>query len=176
MCWWKRRAVCAWAVILVAVGAGSARAETILRLDHDSRPKAAEKTKQHSFSLRALSARDDSGFDRYAHFLLAGKKEQAPTHLVSSRKNMTEPPIHWGDKHAKKVQLKGLKVTHKKPVHSDPSPDLSVQWAVPSIPMAASAVELPASVSAPKSLWAGVGMLATLGVWRWLAARRMAAL
>ena len=175
MCWWKRRAVCAWAVVLVAVGTGSARAETILRLDHDSKPKAAVKAKQNSFSLHALSARDDSEFDRYAHYLLAGKKEQTPTHLVSNKKKIPEPPIQWGDKHAKEVQLKALKGTHKKPMHSDPSPDLSVQWAAPPIPMAASTVELPAGVPAPKSLWAGLGMLGVMGALKWLAGRRMAA-
>lgn len=172
MCWWWRaRAVWVLATAFVMGAAASARGESILQINHSSKTKTAAKTSGNSFSTRGMVAKDDSEFDRFAPYLLAGKKEQPPA-VTSNKKKASQPPVEWNDKHAKKVKLKGLKLPKKPPKH-EPAPPSSVQWALTPTPMAPSAMEMSASVPAPQSLWGGLAMMAALGLWRWWAARRV---
>jgi hypothetical protein len=177
MCWWKTKVVCAWVIVFVMIGAGSARGEAILRLDQESKGKAAPTPAKKTFSPQGMSARNESELEPYARFLLAGKKEQPSFHLASSREKTPEPPIQWDDKHAKKLKLKKLKLKiPPKPVHHEPVQNqLPVQWDLIPTPMAASATELPASVPAPKSIWAGLAVIGVMGACRWVSSRRVAA-
>jgi hypothetical protein len=169
MCWWKTISVRALVAVLLLICAGSARGEAILRLEHSLKTKSPAKTKNNSFSLRAISARDDSEFDRYAPYLLSGRKEQPQVHLAGSNKKAPELAIQWDDKHARKFHLKGLKVV-KKPVRVELPHEVTVK-PESIVPMAGSGQELPASVPAPKPLWAGIGMIAAIGTWRWFVRR-----
>jgi len=157
-------------MVLGMAGASTARAESILKLDHAAKAKAAAKPAGNLFSPRALAAKDDSDFDRSAQFLLAGKKKEQPAPIIAAKKKKPEPPIQWDDKHSKKVQLKGLKLP-KKPPKTDPVHQPSVQFEVTPTPMAPAAMEV-TSVPAPQSLWAGLTLMAALAIWRWWNSRR----
>src|SRR5437016_4837103 len=58
-------------------------------------------------------------------------------------------------------------------LHRSPEP-IAAQWPLEPTPMAPSAMELVGAqaVPAPKSLWAGLAMMAALGICRWFSARR----
>jgi len=146
----------------------AARAESILKLDHAAKTKAAATPAGNKFS-RAIPAKDDSDLDRSAQFLLAGKKNEQPAPINATKKKKPEP-IPWDDKHAKKVNLKGLKMP-KKPPKTEPVHQPSVQFAVTPTPMAPAAMVV-TSVPAPQSLWAGLSLMAALAIWRWWNSRR----
>ena len=166
MCWWRTRTVCASLVVLLMFGA-FARGESILQLHRASEPKS---TKPRSPALSVTRDDEDSDGSR---FVLGGKKKEQPLHVVSSKKKAAQPPIHLDEKHAKKVKLKTPKLP-KKPLKTEPPKPISVQFAVEPTPMAPSATELTGAtaVPAPNSLWAGLAMMAALGICRWYSARR----
>jgi hypothetical protein len=169
MCWWKITTVRAVVMISFLVGAGVARGEVILKLEHGA--KAPVKTKKAPVS----SKQNEPEFERYGSYLLGGKKEQLHLQLTTNKK-AAEPEIRWDEKHAKATGLKAPKAAAK-PKGNKPQKDL---WAMEpqaaSVPMAASSAQLPAgqsvAVPAPRALWAGLGMLVTMGMWRWVVQRR----
>ena len=173
MCWCKSVAVCIALIFSCSIWAGSARGEAILRLDHPATKTAAKKSPK-KFSPPAKALRNDSESESFAAYLLGGKHEE-PKVAIASHKKKPATGIEWGDQHAHQVQLKHSKNAHKAP----PSRPLLVSYqtepAPPTIPMAPLAMELPSSVPAPKTLWAGLGMLSAIGCWRWFAARRLTA-
>jgi hypothetical protein len=171
MCWCKSILMRGLVIGLFFASAGLARGESIRRLEHAPK-KAAVKPKNNSFSPKGMSLGRDLEFDQHERFLLGGKKKPEPAKVVARKKKEPEPPIKWDDKHAKKVNAKGPKIkVPPKPAPKNPPRDVTVQWATP---MAASAMESPASVPTPKAVWAGLGMIGALGICRWLAARRVA--
>ena len=166
MCCWNARTVCLLGIVLGMAGVSTVRAESILKLDHAAKAKAAAK----EFSPGSMAAKDDSDLDRYEHFSLAGKKKEQPALPAAVKKKTPEPPIQWDDKHSKNVKVKVPKLPNKPPKH-EPTPPTSVQWAMAPTPMAPAAMEL-TTVPAPNSLWAGLTMISALAIWRWWASRR----
>jgi hypothetical protein len=157
-----------------SIWAGSARGEAVLRLDHPANKSAAKKSKK-KFSPPAKALRDDRELDTFAAYLLGGKRDE-PKVAVVTHKKKPATGVEWGDQHAHNIHLKHPKSAHKAP----PSRPLLVSNQIdstlpPVIPMAPLSMEMPSSVPAPKTLWAGLGMLAVMGCWRWFVARRLEA-
>jgi hypothetical protein len=176
MCWWRWRASCAVVMFLICLSASWARGEAILKLEHGPKKKAPAKSAKSSLSLRQNHGQNDAEFERYAPYLLAGRKSQPPFQVASNKKKAWEQEIQWNDKHAKKAGLKGVKGVKiaRKPGSKQLQPVVMHPAAEP-LPMPASSIGLPASVPVPKPLWAGLIMLGMIGIWRWWIGRRIAA-
>jgi len=173
MYWWKSAVVCAGVVFFLPGLSGSAKAESILRLERAGRASEA-KAKANSLELRPASLRDEPQLDRFAPYLLVGKRADTHFPIAQSRKKVVHPPIAWNDKNAKKLNVKGWKKAPKPP-HFVPPEDVVGAEPASAVVMPASAAELPGSVPAPRALWGGVGMLTLLGLWRWADGRLMRA-
>ena len=99
-------------------------------------------------------------------FLLSGKR--VDPHILPPSPKKKPHEIESGEKNAKQVELKKPKTTFV--VGGD-----TTFTSPPPAPMAASSVEMTvASVPAPKALWAGLGMLGALVLWRRVCALRAA--
>jgi len=162
MCWWKSFAICAGFAVLSLCWTGLARGEAILHLEHAKGNEA----KGNSFAVRTALVRDEREFEHFAAYLLAGKRADVRFPIVEDKEKVVHPPIQWNDKHAKKINVKGLNNAPKPPRHVPPLDVVAPPPAVVPVVMPASATELPASVPAPKALWAGLGMMALLAGWR----------
>jgi hypothetical protein len=165
MCCWKSLVVCTGVIVFSFYWTGFARAEAILRLEH------AAKGSETKRNLLSTSSTNEE-MERRRTYLLDDRRPEVFFLLAESKMKVSDALIHWDQKHAKKIKAKGLKLAHKPPrsVVTHELPAVSEL----SISMAASATELPASVPAPKPLWAGLGMIGGMGLWRWLMGRRLA--
>ena len=146
---WKRAAFVALMVIF-CLSAGLARAESILRLEHES-----AQPKKNASSVHGPAFARETEFER--------QNKQKVAHFTSSPKKKKEA-VQWGDKHAK-----GFKLAPKPPrtlIDNGAVPILAVLE--PTSAMAASGVEMAAAVPVPSALWAGLGLMGVLGARRWL--------
>jgi hypothetical protein len=172
MCCWKS-IVCVSLVFCCLFSVSSARGESILRLDHPAKKAAVKVKKKKKFSARVIAPQHAPELDRSIAYLLGGK-HQEPKAALSAQKKKPATGIEWGDEPAHKIALKH---SSSAPIVA-PSGSLLVLFQTdltpPPVPMAASAMQMPSSVPAPKTLWAGLGMLGVMGCWRWWAARRLA--
>ena len=166
MCWWKSLKVCTAVSVFLLCWTGFARAEAILRLEHSAK---GSETKKKLFSTSSTNQE----MERSRTYLLDDRRPDLRVSIAESNQKISDTLIHWDQKHAKQLKVKELKLAHKPPRSVVPRELPTVSEV--SIPMAASATELPASVPAPKSLWAGMGMIGATGLWRWLMGRRQAA-
>lgn len=160
MRWWKSLLVCALVMIFSCCWTGVARGEAILRFGHPPLTKKMVKAKK-KFSPKLKLAKAKSGLG--TPYLLNGKAK-APQVVVSVARKKSAG-VESGDKHAASLTLKAATSILHLPGGGPQSSEAS------EIPMAASATALPASVPAPKALWAGMGLIALMAGCKWLARR-----
>jgi hypothetical protein len=167
MCWWKSLSVCVGVVVFSLCLTGSAGAEAILRPDHGAKGKDTNK-----IPLSTRAGTDERSWS----YLLIERRPEVDLPALENKKKVSDPPIHWDSKHAKKLKVKAPKLPHKTPHFLSPpqtphqAPLVTAQV---DVPMAASSMVTTSSVPAPSALWAGLGMFAAMGAWKCFARRPM---
>ncbi|HEV8605738.1 MAG TPA: hypothetical protein VGQ99_10250 [Tepidisphaeraceae bacterium] len=187
-------------MIFPLVWAAPARADVIFRFEHTFKGKAPLRTTNIPFSVRAgngrgpvifdgrlfeawnihktftVSRRNDPDFDRFAAFLLNGRRDKLQFQFSTDKKKFSEPEVCWGDKHAQRIDLKGIKINNlhmriESFRYVPPVQRWEGFWTA-KVSFWASAPSVPT----PKAIWAGLGMIGLIAVRKWLAARNVTAL